>query len=159
NDQALGGVLDIVERFKRHTAGERRVADDGQNLFIGARMIAARRHAERRGKGGTRVTRAETIVRTLFTQREAHGAARLANLGKLLAASGEKLVDINLMADVPNETILGRAEDAVHGDAQLDHAEVRAQVAARLAQHADQFLADLLPERRELLIRQKLHVR
>ena len=61
---------------------------------------------------------------------------------KRFLRSGQDFVDINLMAHVPDEFVLGRVEDAVQRDGQLDHAEVRAEMPAALGQPGDQFLPD-----------------
>ena len=50
------------------------------------------------------------------------------------------------MAHVPDEFVLGRVEDAVQRDGQLDHAEVRADMAAGLGQAGDEFLPDFAGE-------------
>ena len=47
-----------------------------------------------------------------------------------LVAPGEQLVRVALVADVPDQLVAGRVEDAVQREGQLDHAEVRRQVAA-----------------------------
>ena len=56
---------------------------------------------------------------------------------------GEQLVDVRLVAGVEDEGVGGRVEDAVDRDRQLDDAEVRAEVAARLGDVLDEELADL----------------
>ena len=63
------------------------------------------------------------------------------------------------MAHVPDEFVRRRVEDAVQGNGQLDHAEVRADMAAGLGQPGDDFLPDFAGEVLKLRQREFLHVR
>jgi hypothetical protein len=65
---------------------------------------------------------------------------------ELLAASGKKLVDVGLVADVEDEMVLGRIEDVMHGEREFDHAEVGAEMASGLGEDGDQLLADFSGE-------------
>ena len=77
------------------------------------------------------------------------GAVRVAGQAALLAqgaevlASGEELVHVGLVAGVEDDAVAGGIEDPVDRDGEFDDAEVRAQVAARLGDVADQELPDL----------------
>jgi hypothetical protein len=51
---------------------------------------------------------------------------------------------IGLVAHVEDELVGGRVEDVVHGEGQLDHAQVRPEMPARPGQGLDQPLANLL---------------
>ena len=62
---------------------------------------------------------------------------------ELLAAPGQQLVHVGLMAHVEDKVVRGRIEDVVHGDGKFDHAEVGTELAAGPCQHGDQFLANL----------------
>ena len=75
-----------------------------------------------------------------------------------VCAPGQQLVDVGLVADVEDETVRGRVEDVVHREGQLDHAQVRPDVAAGLGKAADQKLADLLREFCEFRDRHALDV-
>ena len=75
-------------------------------------------------------------------EREAVQAAGLADGAKTVFAAGQQLVDIDLMAHVPDELVLGRGEYLVQGDGEFHHAQVGAEVAAALGQTLDQFRAD-----------------
>ena len=61
-----------------------------------------------------------------------------------LSAPGQQLVHVGLVAYIEEEPSIGRVEDVVHGQRQLDHTEIRPEVAAGLRKAADQKLADLL---------------
>ena len=64
-------------------------------------------------------------------------------VSKRVLAAGEQLVDVALVADVEDEAVARRVEDVVHGDGQLDHAEVRPDVTAGLRDAGDEALANL----------------
>ena len=72
----------------------------------------------------------------------------LAQVGEGLAAAGDQLVDVGLVAGVPQQHVAGRVEGPVEGQGQLDHAEVGAEVAAGGGDRVDDELPDLLGERR-----------
>jgi hypothetical protein len=61
---------------------------------------------------------------------------------ELLAASGEQLVDVGLMADIENKMVFGSIEDIVHGDGQFHHAEIWTQMAAVLGENGNQLFAN-----------------
>ena len=64
-----------------------------------------------------------------------------------VAAAGEDLVRIGLMADVPDDAVARRVEQVVQRDGQLDHAEAGAEMAAGDGDRVDrlgaQFVGDL----------------
>ena len=62
------------------------------------------------------------------------------------------------MADVPQDLVAGRIEQAVEGDGQLAGAQVGSEVAADLADHVDDPLTDLLREPLQVLVAQALEV-
>src|SRR5690606_33443287 len=55
-----------------------------------------------------------------------------------VAAAGEDLVRVGLVADVPDDAVVGRVVHRVQGYGQFDHAEAGAEMAARLADRFDQ---------------------
>ena len=65
---------------------------------------------------------------------------------------------VGLVADVPEDLVLGRFEHRVQRHRQLARAEVRAEVPADLADRVDDVRAHLLRERRQLLIGQVVQV-
>ena len=122
----LGRVRDVVQRLEGNAVGQRRVAEDADHVFVRCRVVAGRAHAQRGGQRGAGVARAVAIVLALGAQREAVQAVGGADRGETVLAAGQQLVDIDLMADVPDEFVLGRVEDVVQREGQFDHAEVRA---------------------------------
>ena len=65
---------------------------------------------------------------------------------------------VGLVADVPEDLVRRRVEQAVQGDGQLAGAEVGAEVAADLADRVDDELAHLLRHLLELLVGEPLQI-
>ena len=77
---------------------------------------------------------------------------------ELVAAAGEDLVRVGLVADVPDDLVGGRVEQAVQGHRDLAGAEVGAEMAADLADRVDDQLAHLLGDLLELVVVQVVEV-
>ena len=75
--------------------------------------------------------RAERVIGALGALGEARQAPALAQGPDAVAPSGENLMWIGLMADIPDQAVGGRVENMVDGHRQLDHAQTRAQMTAR----------------------------
>ena len=92
-----------------------------------------------------RVRGAEGVVLALVAARKAGDAARTgAAVAMPLAAAGQHLVGIGLVADVPDDAVVRRVEDVMQRDRQLDRAEIRRQMAAGPADRIDDELAQLV---------------
>ena len=81
---------------------------------------------------------AERVVLALLAPRERREAVLLLDRGDAVAAAGEDLVRIALVADVPDQAVVRRVEQVVQRDGQLDHAEAGAEMAAEVADRFDQ---------------------
>ncbi len=93
---------------------------------------------------------AERIVGALVAAGEARQAALLAQRADALAAAGQHLVRIGLVADVPDQPIFGRLEDGVEGDGELDDTEAGAKMAAGHRDGVDDLGAQLIGELAQL---------
>ena len=113
-------------------------------LLLLAVEIARHRHAERGGDRGRGVRGAERIVFALGALGEAGQAAALAQRADAVAAAGENLVRIGLMADVPDQPVVGRIEDIMQRNGELDHAEPGAEVTAGDRDSVDRLLSQLV---------------
>src|SRR5690606_16115476 len=81
---------------------------------------------------------AEGVVRTLLARGERRGAVlRLPGVDGV-AAAGEDLVRIALVANVPYDAVVRRVVQRVQGDGQLDHAQAGAEMTAGPADRFDQ---------------------
>ena len=123
-------------------------------MLVAAPQIARRGHAERGGERRARMAGAVAIVLAFGAEQEAVEAVGLADGVEAVAASGKKLVDIGLVADVEDEIVRRRVEDAMKRDGQLDHAQIRPEMAARLGQNGDEFLAYFLGQDGEFVQRE-----
>jgi hypothetical protein len=76
----------------------------------------------------------------------------------LVAAAGEDLVRVGLVADVPEDLVGRRVEQRVHGDSDLARAQVGAEVPADLPHRVDQQLAHLLRDLLQLVVGEPVEV-
>ena len=86
---------------------------------------------------------AEGVVGALAAAQEAGRAVRLLDLPERVAASGQRLVAVGLVPDVPDDAVARRVEDRVEGDGQLDRAEAAGEVAADPGADVDEVGAQL----------------
>ena len=101
----------------------------------------------------------DVVVAALLARRVAAEAAALAQLAEPAPPSGDELVDVGLVAGVPEDGVDGGVEHAVQGQRQLDGAEVGAEVAAGLGDGGDDEVADLAGQLLEVLVREVAEVR
>ena len=78
---------------------------------------------------------------------------------KTVLTAREKLVDVNLVTDIPNKFIVRSGEDAVQRQGELNHAKIRPEMATVDSELGDEFVADLLGKAAKLRHCQLLHVR
>ena len=150
----------LVHRLEGDAAGHRAVADDGDDLprvdlaAVAHALLQPDGVADRRGG----VARAHDVVLGLEDRAERREALVLADRRKLVAAAGEDLVRIGLMADVPEHLVARRVQQRVQRDRQLARAEVRAEVPADLADRVDDVLAKLPRDLVELVVAERMKV-
>ena len=89
------------------------------------------------------MTDAERVVFAFAAGRERRQAILLLDRMQLIAAAGEHLVRIRLMADIPHQAVVRRVEDIMQGDREFDRAEPGGEVAAHLADGVDEVLTQL----------------
>src|SRR4051794_17624201 len=109
-----------MERLVRDTAGERTVADHGDDLAVLAdplphRLLQADGVPNRRRS----VARAHDVVLGLEDRAEGGEALVLADRVEPITPAGEHLVRVGLVADIPEDLVPRRVEEAVEGDRQL----------------------------------------
>ena len=75
---------------------------------------------------------AHDVVLGLRDRAERREAAVLADRRQLVSPSGQHLVRVGLMTDVPEDLVARRVEQRVQGDRQLAGAEIGAEMAADL---------------------------
>ena len=101
---------------------------------------------------------AHDVVLALGDRAERREALVLADRRELVAAAGEDLVRVGLVADVPEELVARGVEQRVQRDRELAGAEVGAEVAADLTDRVDDVLADLLGDLLQLLVAEPVEV-
>src|SRR5690606_11349825 len=116
----------------------RAIADDRHGAASAAREVGGDGHAERRADGGARVTDAEGVVGALLALRERRQALPLADGVQAFLAAGQDLVRVGLVADVPDDTILGRVVEVVERDGELDRTESGREVSSRATDRIQQ---------------------
>ena len=87
---------------------------------------------------------AERIVVALGALGEAGQAAAGAQRADAVAAAGQDLVRIGLMADVPDQAVARRIEDVMDRGGEFDDAEAGAEMAAGHRNRVDGFLTKLV---------------
>src|ERR1700681_2451635 len=87
---------------------------------------------------------AERVVFALRPLGEARKAAALSDGTDAVAAPGENLVGVALVADVPDQPVMRRVEDMVQRNRELHDAEAGAQMATGLGYRIDQVMAQLI---------------
>ena len=119
-------------------------------LFCLPLYIARNRHAEAGGNRRRRVRGAERIVFAFSALGETGQSAALADGADAVAPAGQDLVRIGLVADIPNDAILGRVEYVVKRGREFDHAKTGAQVTAGDGYRVDCLLAQLIGDLAQL---------
>ena len=139
----VGGV---VQRLEGHAGGQCAVADHRHALALLALQTGGDGHAQGRADAGAGMADAEGVVLALAAPWEGGQAVLLAQTAHALATTGEDLVRVGLVADVPHQAVIGGVEDVMQGDGQLDHAEAGTEVPAALANAVEQVLAQFVSE-------------
>ncbi len=140
----------VVERLEGHARGECAVADHRHHSAVAAGVRVGDRHAQPRRDGGGGMAHPEGVVFAFLALGERRHTVGLLDRVDLVAAPGQDLVRIGLVADVPHQPIVGRVVQVVQGDGELDHAEACAEVTAAAAHRLDQVGTQFVGDRGEL---------
>src|SRR6187551_2233627 len=87
---------------------------------------------------------AEGVVFALGTLRESGQAAAGAQSANAVTPAGQNFVRISLVADVPDQLVIGRIKNVVKGHREFDDTEARAEVTACDGDRVDRFSAQLI---------------
>ncbi|MNE00106.1 hypothetical protein D3C80_925030 [compost metagenome] len=136
--------LGVVQRLESHAGGQCAVADHGNGLARIVLQAGGDGHAQGSTDRGAGVTDAKGVVLALGATREGGQAVLLAQGVHALAATGEDLVRIGLMTNVPHQAVVRGVEDVVQGDRQLDDAQAGAKMPTGLTHGVEQFLAQFV---------------
>ncbi len=94
------------------------------------------------------------VIFTFVTPRERMQTAFFADGADAIAAAGQNLVWISLMAHIPDQMIKRRVIDVMQRNGQFHHAEAGSKVPAGLAYAIQQVLPQLATQGWQLLFRQ-----
>ena len=130
DNQLFGGLRGIIHGLIGHARAHRAVADHGNDLVVLAALVARGAKPKRCRDRGGGMGRPKRIVWAFRPLGKARQAAALAQGVHPVAATGQDLVRIGLMANIPDQYVLGRLKHMVQGHRQLDHAKARAKMAA-----------------------------
>ena len=150
HDQSIAGLFGVVHRLIGHARAHRAVADN-RDAAAGTPL-----HPVGHGKAECRADRSrgvrctERIVFAFRTLGEARKAAALAQGADPVTATGQDLVRIALVPDVPDELVGRRIENIMDGRRKLDHAEARTKVSTGRADSIDHLRAQLVGELAQL---------
>ena len=95
---------------------------------------------------------AEGVVFAFLASRKWSEAVFLLDRGDPVATTGQDLVWVALVADIPDQTIIWRIKQVVQGDGQLNHAQACAEMTARTGHRLDQVITNLACDFAELML-------
>ncbi len=144
HDQTRIHGAGIVHGLIGHARAHGAVADHGHDVVRLAVEVAGHCHAEPGRDRGRGMAGAERVVLALGALAEARQAAGLTQRADAVAAAGQDLVRVGLMADIPNQLVGRGVEHMMERDGELDHAEAGAEMAAGHRDRGDQLLSQLL---------------
>ncbi len=124
---------DVVQRLPAHPAGQRAVADDGDDRTPLAADRERLGQPVRVGQRGGRMRVLDPVVLALGAVRVAGQPAGLAQSRHAVGAPGDDLVDVRLVPDVEQDRLGRRVEAAVQREGEFDGAEVRVRGGRRYA--------------------------
>src|SRR5437764_4600126 len=157
-DKAFRLGFSIVERFVANPTSERGITRDHDDVFIAASQITPNRHSKSRRQSGTGVSRAVAIVFALRPQEKAVQALILPHGPNAIEPAREHFMDVALMANVENQSVLWCVENAVERDRQFDDTKVGTEMPAGSREHLDQLIADFLRKLGKILLPKRFHV-
>ena len=144
DDHPARRVAKVVEALVGHPAGQCTVADDRHDPAPGGGAANDRGgQPVRVGQDGGCVAVLHPVVLRLGPRGIAGQATGLAKGGELGPATGEDLVDVGLVAGVPQQDVMRGVEHPVQGERQLDDPQVGAEVPAPHRDRVDDQLPDL----------------
>src|SRR5689334_14737848 len=103
--------------------------------------------------------RAKGVIVAFGALGETGEPAASANRTDAIAASGQYLVRIGLMSDVPDYLVVGRIEHEMQRHRQLDHTEPRSEMSTDHRDRTDHFGAQLIGNRTHLTFVQPSQIR
>ena len=158
DNQPATDMTGIIHRFIGHAGRHRAIADDRDHIAVLVLEVAPHGKAERGRNGGRGMGRTERVVFAFRALGKAGQAAGLAQGADTVAATGQDLVRIALVSDIPDQRVGGGVEDVVERRGQLDHAETGTQMPAGDRDSVNGFGPHFIGQRLEPVERQVFQV-
>ena len=152
--QPIARLLRVVHRLIGHARAHRAIADHRDAAAVLALHLVGHGEAQSGADRGRAMRRAEGVVFAFGTLGETRQPAALAQRADAVAATGQDLVRIALVPDIPDEPIGGRIEDVMDRHGELDHAEPGAEMSACRADRIDNLVAQFVGELAQLFLAQ-----
>src|SRR5207237_4904955 len=140
-----------------NATGEGGAARNHANVFIAAPQISANRHSKSGRQGRAGVPRTVAIVFALRPQEKAVQALVLPHRPDAIEPARKHFVDVALMTDVENQSVLWRVENAMERNCQFDDTKIGAEMAASSREHLDQLIANFLRKLGKILLPKRFH--
>ncbi len=156
-ERQVGGA-GVVERLEGHAGGHRAVADDRHGALVGSQLVESLGHAECGRDRGAGMAGAEGIEFALGTARKSGDAAGLAQAGHRVAAAGENLVGVTLVADIPHDAVVRGVEHVMQRQGQFHRAQVRGQMTTGMGDRVHQEFPQFGRQLRQLGGRERAQV-
>ncbi len=121
---------------------ECRVACNRDDVICTAAEVAGDSHAESGRERRACVSRTVGVMFAFGAEHESIEAAGLTNSVEPVAAAGEQLMDVSLVAYVHGDLVFGSIESDVESDGELDYSQIGAEMAPGAREGLDQEIAD-----------------
>ena len=159
HQQVRPGVAGMVQGLEGQARGQPAVAYDGDAFALAAGIAGRYGHAQRAADGGAGMAYAESIIRALVPLRKRRQPGVFPDGMQPVAAPGEDLVPVSLVAHVPDQPVLRRIVDIMQGNGQFHRAQAGSKMAGVTARPMQQEGAHLPGQRLQLIFRQAPQVR
>ena len=115
-------VRGMIQRLEGHARSQGAIANHRNCPTVQPLQSRGNGHAERRADRGAGVANAEGVVRAFTAPWEGGQTVLLPQRAHLLAAPGQNLVRVSLMAHIPDDPVFGCLIDIVQGHGQFNYA-------------------------------------
>ncbi len=151
HQHVLVNIAGVIERLERHAGGDGAIADHRHHLAPQPFALGRHGHAERRTDGGAGVTDGEHVILALAAPGEGVQTVFLADALHPIAATGQDLVGISLVADVPHQSIERGVVDVVQRHRQFDGAEPGGKMTTGATHRTQQIFTQFVAQHRQSL--------
>ncbi len=117
-------MAEIVEALESHATGHGAVTDHRHDASTGISGLEGRGEPMGIAQNGRRVGVLDPVVLRLAAVRVTGKAAAFAQFGKAACPASEDLVDVRLVTGVPEDEVMGRPEDPMQRNRELDGTKI-----------------------------------